>query len=454
MSLGLAICTPIPTVQGPLGLRLEPITVEFQRARANLACPTNFTYCEIHVDGKEVGEARCMAARYCLDAKPQPEFLFFLDYDVLPFFDALTKLVYRARCYPDYDIFAGVYCCKSSVAEPLIYTEDGHGPYWDWTLGDLLFNIQGIHMGCTLIRTSLFQRMVEANPDKPLFHTILEKKTLDPGGGLKSERGTEDLYFCKRARTEVGAKILVDTSVLCGHINNKTGQIFGLPKDSPPVTRAKWLPGGGGVGVSPSDSSSGESKEPTQGASDTPLPAPLKRAIDLGAGSNHRSWPGYEVETTDIRPEVHPTYVMDTRQLNLPDDHYDLVASSHHLEHFGRYEQEQLWREMYRILKPGGRMEHTVPNAKWAAAHIADGRLDEDVFNVLWGAQESHGYARHLNAHFFGYTPEVARELAAEVGLVNIEVRSYEEDPDLYYDLIVTGEKPNDGGPQPAHAVE
>lgn len=424
-SVGLATCTPIPMVPGPAGPRLAMISTEWHRAEKGLALPTNFNRVHVMRDGMEVGEARQSAIEGCMSMPNRPEFIFFLDYDVIPQYDAITKLIYRARHYPDYDIFAGVYCLKTQISEPLIYKDWGLGPFWDWCIGDLLTEgITGVHMGCTLIRMSLFDRLDYKT--KPAFLTENEHFVKD--GCLHSNRGTEDLYFCKRAVEEAGAKILVDTSVLCGHQDFSTGQIYGLPKDSYPAKKARWH-------VAHPDAKEYEAR---------------LKAIDLGAGEHKREWPGYESFSTDIRPGIGVDYVQDTRFLNLPYDHFDLVASSHHLEHFARSEQQEVWKQIFLITKPGGKIEHVVPSLEWAAAKIAAGEMDEHVLNVLYGAQESHGYARELNTHYFGYTKALATALAEAAGFVDVKCEDWTDTPDLRYNLIITGNKP---GPIQAEEV-
>jgi len=296
------------------------------------------------------------------------------------------------------------------------------GCYWDWSVGDLILDkIVGCHMGLTLIRTSVFEGMGWDDPDNPLFKTVQETEVSDKG--ICRHTGTEDLYFCKRWHSETGGFICVDTSVLAGHINNKTGQIFGLPQDSPPVKRAKWR-------------QNGKEDEPEEEKE-------LKKAVDLGAGASRRQWPGYVTHTTDIRADVNPDFVMDTRWLNLPDASYDLVASSHHLEHFGRYEQTKLWQEMARILKPGGRMEHVVPNLRWAGWKLANCEDDDmtAILDVLYGAQEDLGMPRECNTHYMGYTPELAKALAENAGLIDVEVKGYMDDPQLGFNLVITATK-------------
>jgi len=416
----VAICTPIPFEAGTR--RLERVRVEWHRARQSIALPTCFNFQEIVADGMEVGEARSFAVEKVLKQENVPDFLFWLDYDVLPSFDCLTKLFYRAKCFPDYDIFAGVYCSKGSPPEPLVYMEQGAGPYWDWAVGDLLFDVHGVHSGLTLVRTSLYRRMIDREPDRDVYLTTGKQYVKD--GRLCTASGTEDLFFCRRAVDDYGAKILVDTSVLAGHVDNRTGQIFALLHDSPPIRRCHYM-------------KARTSREAAE------VHAVEKRALDLGAGTRRREWPGHKTITTDLRPEASPDYVMDSRKLNLPDDDFDLVASCHHLEHIGRWDQETVWQEMARVLKPGGSMEHIVPSLEWAAAHIANGDVDESVFNVLFGAQEAQGYSRELNLHLFGYTKAIARAMAEDVaGLVDVDVRDWRDDDSLGLNLVIRGRKP------------
>lgn len=417
--IAVAFCSPHRMIKLPNGkMVVDNVCVEWHRKRTGLALGTNINFCEFHIDGLEVGVARDLAARKCLSHRPQPEYLFFLDDDVLPLYDAFIKLFYRLQSNPGYDIAAGVYSCKG-IRDPLIYAGDGCGPFWDWAVGDLLtteqHGITGTHMGLTLIRTSLFQRMLDAgvvDDEKPFFHTTHEQAQ------QTTRSGTEDLYFYKLA-AQVGVKIIVDTSVLAGHYDKNTGITWGLDDECPPVQRAKWMKN-----------------------RDREEAGEAKLALDIGAGGTRREWPGHKTYTTDIRADSKPDYVQDTRLLNLPENHFDLVASSHHLEHIGRWEQEQVWQQMFKVCKPGGRIEHIVPSIEWAAAKIADGQCDEHVMNVLYGAQEAHGYQREYNLHYFGYTKEIAKALAEAAGFTDVACEDWRDRPELGYNLIIRGAKP------------
>ncbi len=229
-----AHCTPMPVVpDGNGGTRLAPITVEWFRHRLHLALPFGRNSANIDIDGMEVGAARNEAVRIARENKCK--YLFFLDYDVLPPWNAYHKLVYLADQNPEYDVFAGVYCVKVDPPCPLIYRGFDGGPHWDWTLGDVLTDgITGVGMGCTLLRLSLFDRLPHSE-ETPWFKTKqladLESKT--PLTGQISE----DLWFCARATGEASCRIMVDTGIQCGHIANDTGRLYVLPEDSLPVKR-------------------------------------------------------------------------------------------------------------------------------------------------------------------------------------------------------------------------
>lgn len=237
----LVVCTPCPVIpNGCGGSKLAPVTMQWHRHRMNLQIPYGYNAAELACDGFEVGNARTKVVGKCREVGA--EFLFFIDYDVLVPPNAFKQLMYRATAtHPSYDIFSGVYCAKERPTIPIIYKGWGNGPFWDWTVGDVLDDgIVGVPMGCCLLRLSLFDRLTNT-PEKPWFKTqdLQEGNPLDPHD-LTDLRGTvtEDLWFCRRAVDEAGCKILVDTSVQCGHISHGTGEVFVLPEDCPPVKRA------------------------------------------------------------------------------------------------------------------------------------------------------------------------------------------------------------------------
>lgn len=236
----LVISTPCPVIpNGEGGSKLAPVTMQWHRARMRLNVPYGYNAAELACDGFEIGEARTKVVGRCREVGA--DWLLFIDYDVLMPPMGFKQLMYRTVTHPDYDIFAGVYCVKEDPTIPIIYRVWGEGPCWDWKIGDVLAPVVGVPMGFTLLRLSLFDRLPNT-PEKPWFktHDLSQGNPLDNTTDGMDIRGTvtEDLWFCKRAVEEAGCKILVDTAVQCGHINNATGRIYSLPEDCPPVLRS------------------------------------------------------------------------------------------------------------------------------------------------------------------------------------------------------------------------
>lgn len=228
----IAISTPFAIYPSPAGgKRLPCVSVEWHRARQQLVIPCGYNFAEIYCDGWETGVARERVAKEAIERGVK--YLFFLDWDVLPPGMTLARLVYLADNNPDFDIFAGIYCMKRDPAEVMVWKEWGNGLYWDFRLGDVLTDVVGVGTGCMLIRLSLFERL---SNDKPWFKTVNEIVE-NPDGSPVQQIITDDLYFCKRAVEEANARILVDTGILCGHINVETGQVYTLPEDSLPMRR-------------------------------------------------------------------------------------------------------------------------------------------------------------------------------------------------------------------------
>lgn len=472
--LACVTCTPMAKITGPSGnLIYEPLDPRWHRARMGLSYGTNINASEICVDGLEVGDARSRVAARCRDMQPKPFCCFFLDSDVIPPNDAFTKLFYRLKANPTIDIAVGIYVVKGAAPfDPLIYQGNGMGAFWDFAVGDILttkqHGITACHMGLTLIRTSLFDRMIEAGivhgdgtdqDDAPFFRT--ESYRRDGPKGVETFKGTEDIWFCGLAE-KVGCQILVDTSVLAGHCDRKTGVVYGLPGDTSPIERAKWLPLADGSGRRKDHMEAEANVEDCSWCkdavlacpeADSPCPEckgtgkikkPLLLAIDLGAGESRREWDGHKVYTLDSRRNSGADYIQELPVLNLPDNHYDMVTSRHSFEHVGRWDQETLWAECYRICKPGGKLEVIVPNAEWAAGKIVAGEVDSHVLNVLYGSQEQESeMGRESNTHFFCYTPAIGLALAETAGFEKVEVASFKTDESLGYHMVITALKPS-----------
>jgi hypothetical protein len=221
-----------PPVNGDQHLGL--ITPEWQRARKNLCCPPGHNWIEVFADGMEVGVARCAAVNAAKGAGLK--YIFFNDWDTILPADALIKLAYHLDNNPDYGIASGLYCMKSIPPHPLIWKGWNEGVFYDFTLGDMLKDgIVGIPMGCALLRLSMFDELPQT-PENPWFRTVDD--TVKIGLNWCEMRMTEDLWFTKRLTDETKWKIMVDTSILCDHIDHQNGRRYTLGTDSIPMKRA------------------------------------------------------------------------------------------------------------------------------------------------------------------------------------------------------------------------
>lgn len=154
-----------------------------------------------------VADARNQAAEKAIDQGCA--YVYFRDYDVLAPPQALPMLMAR-----DTDIVGGMYCSKQRPPWPLII-KDGC-PTLDWDFGDLV-KCDGIGMGCTLIKTELFERM-----DPPWFETLNVSELDKP----LHRTATEDIRFCQRLKEELDVYPYADTAVSCVHINWDTRERY------------------------------------------------------------------------------------------------------------------------------------------------------------------------------------------------------------------------------------
>lgn len=345
-NLGLLI--GIPT----LG-RLQPL--QWGLAFKSLNCPINYNANTMVIYGHPVDEARNVIAEEAI--KQNAKYLFFLGDDVVVPAHALKSLIFHLEQHPEIGVVGGVYCSKCIPSAPLVFKELGTGSYWDWRVGEF-FEVAGLGMDCTLIRTELFKKV-----SKPWFKTIDSDKFLD--GVNHADSWTEDLYFLKKVAEETDYKVYCDGSVICDHHDGNTA--YKLPIDSIPMGRMPV-----------------EKK---------------KKALDIGCGEINRSeqFPEHQLVRVDLRPECNPDYRCDVRSLPFGNEEYDLVFTSHVLEHIKREETESVLAEWLRVLKPGGEFVIVVPNILWSLGEVNKENGDiKRALDVLYGAQ-SNEYDFHFN---------------------------------------------------------
>lgn len=354
----------------------RPLVPQFTFAYAALHPPMCFNMNVAYTWMKPVDESRNWLAQQAIDYGAK--YLLFIDEDVTLPGHALRQLIYQADHHPEAMVIGGIYCHKSPPAMPMIFRGLGAGPYWDWKVGEF-FEVDGISMGATLIRVKVFDKI-----PKPWFKTVDDASPyLD--GVPRAELWTEDLYFCDQVR-KAGYKIYADGSVLCEHWSIETMSPTVLPPDCLPRRRAGWVKG-------------------------------TKKIVDLGCGEYPYETDEGDVLRVDIREDVNPDYQCDLGKTPFATGEFQIVYSSHVLEHFPRNRVDEVLDEWVRILDPDGEMRLIVPNIEWAAQKILKGEVDNDVMNVLYGAQ-----TYDENAHMNGFTPAILEQKLKDRGFKRIDV--------------------------------
>ena len=120
------------------------------------------------------------------------------------------------RCekgHKGYDAVAGLYAVKADPPIPMAFGDPKKGPN-DFKPRSVMraykaakvLEVNGIPMGFSLFRKDMFRQM-----SKPWFQT--------------SQGHTQDLFACKKAKREFGARFAVHCGVVVGHLHTDTGKM-------------------------------------------------------------------------------------------------------------------------------------------------------------------------------------------------------------------------------------
>jgi len=146
-------------------------------------------------------------------------------------------------------------------------------------------------------------------------------------------------------------------------------------------------------------------------------------------------------QTTDFTCDL-------SEPLPIGSDEFDAVVSKFCLEHISYRKTRQAIGEMFRVLKPGGRVIVIVPNTEkqieWIQNHPEgwDGRdFFDSASGKLLGDQDYNA-----NAHQSYWSPTIAHQLFQHAGFENIVTQPFGARDT---DLILEGNKPKDAKPSP-----
>lgn len=137
----------------------------------------------------------------------------------------------------------------------------------------------------------------------------------------------------------------------------------------------------------------------------------------------------------DVDARVKPDLVSSTTDLSkIPDASVDAIWSSHNLEHLESFEVPQALSEWSRVLQPGGFAYMTLPDLAQVAKLVAEGVLDQPVYNspagpiapldILFGHRASIKNGNPYMAHRTGFNSQTLGNALLAAGFFEVDVWS------------------------------
>ena len=203
------ICIAVPTTGS--------VRVEWMMARFGQIIPCNWSNGDIfqYFDqyspmGWAVAEARNVCTEYFMSQGF--EWLLFIDHDVCLPPDTFLK-INEYMMESEFPVVCGLYFCKGTHPEPLLFKGRGNGFFNDFRRGEKVM-VDGIPMGLTLIHRDIMKFIYDRSPVETISTSrgpVVVRKVFetprnawfDPESGAYAQKtGTEDLYWCDRVITE------------------------------------------------------------------------------------------------------------------------------------------------------------------------------------------------------------------------------------------------------------
>lgn len=134
---------------------------------------------------------------------------------------------------------------------------------------------------------------------------------------------------------------------------------------------------------------------------------------------------GYtNVDIAAAAPDKTPDLLCDARKIPLPDGCADEVMCIHGLEHFYRFEVDDVINEWHRLLKKRGVLILELPNIIKCCQNLIDGVQGKHPEQMgLWGIfgdwREGNPYMNHR----WGYSPASLTELLEQHGFKGVRER-------------------------------
>ena len=168
----------------------------------------------------------------------------------------------------------------------------------------------------------------------------------------------------------------------------------------------------------------------------------MRKVLHVGCGQKTLAQmpPGFrdgdwEEVRFDVQASVRPHIVGSMTDMSaVADNSMDALYSSHNIEHVYPHQVDGVLREFLRVLKPEGFAVVTCPDLQEVARHVAEGRLEEPLYqspsgpvsalDIFYGHNASIAKGEVAMAHRTGFTGKSLGDHAGRAGFACYGIRT------------------------------
>jgi ubiquinone/menaquinone biosynthesis C-methylase UbiE len=178
------------------------------------------------------------------------------------------------------------------------------------------------------------------------------------------------------------------------------------------------------------------------------VPRETKSVLNIGCGGSRITRDAHYLSTEDLQDyyevrldidkSVGPDIISNIYDLNvIPSNTFNVVYSSHSLEHVSFHQIPLCLSEWYRVAQNGGEIRIVVPNMRAPAKLIVEGKMFEKIYDSLDGPIAAidmiYGHRKSISENEFmihktGFTKESFITLLEQYGYKHFVVEEYETD--------------------------
>jgi len=168
--------------------------------------------------------------------------------------------------------------------------------------------------------------------------------------------------------------------------------------------------------------------------------------LEIGGGERPLFHPNMDIRKVDNVDIVH-----DLEKFPYPfsDESFDGILGMYIIEHISWRKVKDFIKELYRLLKPGGKAVLLTANLLEQCKRVVEAGVNEKTVEMIFGSQEFE--PNYLGCHKCGFSPSYAEKLFGDMGfdvkiiapMPNVYFRGYPVYPSSVTDMIIEAIKPH-----------